>query len=87
MNKTLGDLIESINKEIRESGAADMHIKRALINFAKAYNTSPHGDAAKVGEDTAALEFLDAVFGANNPAIRVYIDFYDAAKKGEASIE
>lgn len=86
MNKSLQELVNEINNQIKDSGAFDMSVKRALANFADAYKRTPDGDAAKVGEDNAAIEFLEAVFGKDNSIFKVYWDFYEAAKKGEAEI-
>ena len=85
--ESLQELISRINEEIRASGVNDMTIKTALVHFVKGYDNIPNGDPARAGEDSAAFELLEAVLGANNPAILTYIDFYGAAKKGEASIE
>jgi uncharacterized protein (DUF2252 family) len=83
----LGQLISRINDEIRASGVNDITIKKALLNFVKAYNDIPMGDPAKAGEDAEALNLIEAVLGEDNPAIPAYIDFYNAAKRGEVTIE
>ena len=85
--ENLRERINKINEEIRASGVNDMTIKRALINFVRGYNDIPNEDPAKEGEDSAALRLLEAVLGKDNPAINAYIDFYNAAKNGDASIE
>ena len=86
MKETIGELISRINEEIRASGVNDIVIKTALTHFVKAYNNIPGGDPAKAGEDSAALNLLEEVLGKDNPALPASIDFYKAAKKGDASI-
>jgi hypothetical protein len=87
MEEKIKGLVEKINEEIKASGVPDIIIKKALINFVDSYKTIPEGDAAKIAEDNAAIELLESILGGDNPAIHVYIDFYNAAKRGEASIE
>jgi len=76
-----------INREIRASHVPDITIKKALLNFVIAYNDIPDGDPAKEAQDRAALNLLKTVFGEGSLAIPAYLDFYRAAKSGEASIE
>lgn len=86
MKDNLYLLVKRINSEVRQSGVNDLTLKTALMRFADAYRDIPPGDPAKVGEDSAAIEFLEDVLGKGNQAVTLYLDFYNALKKGEATI-
>jgi hypothetical protein len=80
-------LARRVNNEIRRCRVPDMTLKKIMFDFSRTHNDIPNGNPAQASHDLAVVHLLKIVFGEGNPAIPVYVDFYNAAKDGEASFE
>ena len=83
--KNLDNLIREINEEIKASGVSDPTLKKVMYDFATEYKKMPSGDPACASQDSAAIHFLTEIFHEDSNAMKVYLDFYNAAKVNEVA--
>jgi len=86
MNDNLKEIVKKALDELRETGISDISVKRSLVGFAGSYNNVAVGEQV-ICYDDAAEDFLEALFGRDSDSFKIYWKDYQAAKKGDISIE